>query len=275
MIDNINNRMEVSIPAASIWSTVLTGADVQRATGVASVLVFWQAASTVGLNSYYVSSPLAVAGEIVQWVETGYIWPHLLATVSNMLAGFVLAAVIATLFALLVASSTLLGRVFSPLVFVAYSTPKVVLAPLLILWVGIGRPPVIILGFIASFFVVFFNVYSGVRNVPQAYINSAAILGASAWTTAFKFRLPAAAPFVLSGLHQGLLYAFHGVILGEMTASDTGIGYVIIYSATAMDSTGVIAGLAVIGAISYVLARLLKGGLERSVAPAIDAGPVA
>jgi NitT/TauT family transport system permease protein len=249
--------------------------DIQRALGLVAVLAFWQAASTVQLNSYYVSSPLAVAGEIVRWAETGYLWPHMLATISATLAAFLLAAVVATSFALVTASSRLLGRVFSPLVFVAYSTPKVVLAPLLILWVGVGRPPVIILGFVTSFFVVFFNVFSGLRNVPQVYINSAAILGANAWTTAVKFRLPAAAPFVLNGLHQGLMYAFHGVILGEMTASDTGIGYVIIYSATAMDSTGVLAGLAVIGAISYGLVRLLKGGVERGLAPATDAGPVA
>jgi NitT/TauT family transport system permease protein len=250
-------------------------AGLQRAAGVAAVLALWQAASAVGLNSYYVSSPLAIVRQVALWVATGYLWPHLLATVLSTLAAFVLAAVVATLFALLTAVSDLASRVFSPLVFVAYSTPKVVLAPLLILWVGIGRPPVIILGFIASFFVVFFNVFSGVRNVPHAYINTAAILGAKAWTTAIKFRLPAAAPFVLSGLHQGLIYAFHGVILGEMTSSDTGIGYVIIYSATAMDSTGVFAGLAVIGAISYCLVGLLRGAVERGVAPITDMGPVA
>lgn len=133
----------------------------------------------------------------------------------------------------------------------------------------------IILAFVASFFVVFFNVYSGVRSVPQSYLNSAAILGAGPWSTAFKFRLPAAAAFVLSGLHQGLIYAFHGVILGEMTCSDTGMGYVVIYSATAMDSSAVIAALTIIGAISYALLRVLQGGIERDVVPAIDAGPIA
>jgi NitT/TauT family transport system permease protein len=271
--------MTQALPMSDVATTLswrrLRHPELQRAAGVLAVLVIWQVGSEFGLNSYYVSSPLAVGGQVLLWIETGYIWPHLLATLTNMLSGFVLAAVTATLMALLIGSDDLLGRVFSPLIFVAYSTPKVVLAPLLILWVGIGRPPVIILGFIASFFVIFFNVYSGVRNVPQEYINSAAILGANAWTTAFKFRLPAAAPFVFSGLHQGLLYAFHGVILGEMTASDTGIGYVVIYSATAMDSSAVIAGLVVIGAISYVLVRVLKGGIERGIAPMIDAGPVA
>lgn len=247
----------------------------QRAIGIAAFVAFWQAAAGFGLNSYYVSSPAAVAGQIAEWIDTAYLWPHLWATLTNMLAGFAAAAISGVLLALLLGSHDFIGRVFSPLIFVAYSTPKVVLAPMLILWVGIGRPPVVILTFIASFFVIFFNVHSGVRNVPQAYLNSAAMLGAGAFTTAFKFRLPAAAPFVLAGLHQGLIYAFHGAILGEMTASDTGMGYVLIYSATAMDSTALIAALTVVGALSYVLVQLLLGSVERGIAPAADAGPVA
>lgn len=256
--------MRVHAPAAP--------ADLQRAIGIIVILVTWQLLSGIGLNSYYVSSPLAVAAQLVQWIKSGYIWPHLLATLSNMLTGFVIAAALAVALALALGSHDLLGRLFSPLIFVAYSTPKVVLAPLLIVWIGIGRPAVVTLAFVSSFFVVFFNAHEGIRRAPQAYINTAAILGAGAWTTATKFRLPAAAPFLLTGLHQGLVYAFHGAILGEMTASDTGIGYVIIYSATAMDSTAVLAALVVIGAVSYVLVRLIRGGLDRSGVAAVNAG---
>lgn len=244
------------------WSAAFSSASLQRAAGVATVLLLWQIASAFGLNSYYISSPSAIAVQILQWIGSGYLWPHLLATLIDMTTGFVLAASAGVLLALLLVSSDVLGRMFAPLLFVAYSTPKVVLAPLLIIWVGIGRPPVIILAFASSFFVVFFNAYEGLRGVPRAYINTAAILGANRWTTAIKFRLPAAAPFLLSGLHQGLVYAFHGAILGEMIASDTGMGYVIIYSATAMDSTAVLASLAVIGAICYALLRLLEGGFD-------------
>jgi NitT/TauT family transport system permease protein len=245
------------------WSAVFSSVSLSRAVGIATVLAVWQIASAFGLNSYYISSPLAIAEQILQWIESGYIWPHLLATLTNMMSGFALAVVAGVSLALLLSSSDVLGRIFAPLLFVAYSTPKVVLAPLLIIWVGIGRPPVIILAFASSFFVVFFNAYEGLRRVPQAYLNTAAIFGANHWTTAIKFRLPAAAPFLLSALHQGLIYSFHGAILGEMTASDTGIGYVIIYSATAMDSTAVLAGLAIIGAVSYVLVRFLKSGFDR------------
>lgn len=248
---------------AAPWSVTSSSVHLHRAVGMGVVLILWQLASAFGLNSYYISSPLAIAGRILQWIESGYIWPHLLATLTSMTVGYALAALAAVSLALLLGSSDLLGRIFAPLLFAAYSTPKAVLVPLLIVWVGIGRPPVIVLAVVSSFFVIFFNAYEGIRGVPQAYINTAAILGANRWTTAIKFRLPAAAPFLLSGLHQGLIYAFHGVVLGEMTASDTGIGYIIIYSATAMDSTAVLAALAVIGAISYALVCLIKGGFDQ------------
>jgi NitT/TauT family transport system permease protein len=247
----------------------------QRAASIVALIALWQAASAVGLNSYFVSSPSEVVLKLWAWIASGEIWPHLFATVTNMMIGFVFAAIAAVGLSLLFSSNRLVEKVFSPLLFVAFSTPKIVMAPILMLWVGIGQPSVVILAFIAAFFTIFFNINAGVRSVPDAYLNTAAILGASPLTTALKFRLPAAAPFILAGLHQGLIYAFHGAILGEMTASDTGIGYLIIYGATSQDSTQVIAGLTVIGAVSYFLLRLINLAAERGVAPATDAGPVA
>jgi len=227
-------------------------------TGFLALVAIWQVASNFGMNSYYVSSPTEVLLLVYDWVATGYIWPHLSSTLLNTAIGFLLAASIALGLAIVITSSRFWERVFSPLLFLAYSTPKIVLAPVLILWMGVGRPPVLALSFIAGFFVIFFNAQSGLRNVPRIYTDTAAILGANRFDTAFKFRLPAAASYIGAGLHQGLIYAFHGVILGEMTASNTGLGYIIIYSATSMDSTAVIAGLVVLATVTFVLIRLLR-----------------
>jgi NitT/TauT family transport system permease protein len=248
---------------------------VQRALAGLAFLALWQAASRVGSNNYYVSSPVAVGTQLVQWVGQGSIWGYLLSTLSDTLTGFVLAACVAIPLALLLASSRFLTRVFMPFVFVMVSTPKVIVAPMLILWVGTGNPPVIALSFVSAFFLIFLNVESGLSNVPQAYLTTAAILGAGRWTTAIKFRLPAAAPFIATGLHQGLIYAFHGAVLGEMTASNNGLGYLIVYSATAADSTAVIAGLAVVGLISYLLISVLRAGMSRGMASATEMESVA
>ncbi len=108
---------------------------------------------------------------------------------------------------------------------------------------------------------VFFNVLSGIRAVSSAHLNLAAILGAGPRTT-LKFRVPAA-PSACDPDFFELIYAFHGAILGEMTASNTGIGYVVVYAATGMDSTAVLAALCVMGAFSYVLISGLETCMNR------------
>lgn len=224
------------------------------------LLVVWQVAAKTVVNPYFISTPIDVSRTLVSMAEGGDLWRHLLSTLTTTAIGFVTASIAGVGLALLLGSSQFLDRTLGPFIFVAFSMPKVVLAPLLLLWLGVGKPPAIALAFITSFFLVFYNVLSGVRQVTDAYLNAAAVMGASRWQTAFKIRLPAAAPFIATGLHQGLIYAFHGAILGEMTASNTGMGYLIIYAATSMDSNTVIAALIVIGAISYALVGLLRFG---------------
>jgi NitT/TauT family transport system permease protein len=132
-----------------------------------------------------------------------------------------------------------------------------VLAPALVVWLGIGQLPAIVLSAVTAFFLVFFNLYLGLKNVPQIYNNTAALMGASAWDAALKFRLPAASAYLLTGIKQGLIYAFHGTLVGEMTSSDTGMGYLILFAGSKMDSTGVMAGLCIVGILAVLLTRVL------------------
>jgi NitT/TauT family transport system permease protein len=228
-----------------------------QAIALALVLIGWQIGAGIGLSAYYLSTPVQVAEQIYAWLLSGYLWPHLLATLESTVTGFLIASVAGICLALAMASSPRAAKIVEPLFFAAFSTPKIVIAPLLILWVGVGHLPVIALATLSSFFIIFYGAYGGLRDVSRSYIDTAAVLGAGRWTTAFQFRLPAAGPHILSGLQQGLIYAFHGAILGEMTASDTGMGYVIVYGATSMDSSAVLAALVVIGAVSFGLIQLL------------------
>lgn len=228
-----------------------------------ALLAIWQiAAAYLSGIAYYVSAPYAIGKQIAGWFASGYIWPHLLSTLDTTLSGFLLAAVLGVVLAVVIGSVRFADRVFSPLIFIAYATPKVVLAPVLILWVGVGKPPAIILAFLTAFFMVFFNVLNGIRQVSPAHLNLAALLGAGPVMTAWKFRVPAAAPSIATGLQQGLVYAFHGAMLGEMTASNRGIGYLVVLAATGMDANAVIAALCVIGALSYLLIVGLEGALR-------------
>ena len=239
-----------------------------------ALLLLWQAAGTSTTTAYYVSSPTSVLAKLWDWISDGEIFVHLVSTASATLGGFAIAVVAGLAAALVFASQPTLGRVFEPFFFAAFSTPKVVIAPLLILWVGVGQLPVISLAAVSSFFIVFYGAYGALRDTPTIFVDTAAVFGAGALRTALQFRLPAAAPFILAGLQQGLVYAFHGAILGEMTASDTGLGYLVIYSATAQDASAVLASLAIIGLISTALVHALNRA-TRALSTSIPAEAIA
>ena len=228
----------------------------------AGILLLWQLGSGTVLNSYYLSTPAAVVRQIAAWAADGSLWPSLAATLLTTAAGFAAAAVVAIPLALLISGSPFLDDVFSPFIFAAYSMPKIVLAPALILWLGIGQAPAIVLSAVTAFFLIFFNLYLGLKGIPRVYADTAALLGASALDTAFKFRLPAAAPYLAVGLSQGIIFAFHGTIVGEMTASNTGIGYLIVFAGSKMDSTGVMAGICIVAILSVLMISSLHRALR-------------
>jgi NitT/TauT family transport system permease protein len=235
---------------------------VQQLLLLLGIAALWQGVSGTLTNAYYLSTPAAVAGQIATWVSDGTLWPHLGATLATTLIGFGVAAAVALPLALIVNERPFLDRVLSPFIFAAYSMPKIVLAPALVVWLGIGQLPAIVLSAVTAFFLVFFNLHLGLKNVPQIYDDTAALMGASAWDRALKFRLPAASVYLLTGIKQGLIYAFHGTLVGEMTSSDTGMGYLILFAGSKMDSTGVMAGLCIVGVLAVVLTRVLAFMLQ-------------
>lgn len=240
------------------WKDLQRSVLLRQSLVTGAILLLWQMGSGTVLNAYYLSTPAAVVRQIAAWIADGSLWPNLAATLITTAVGFTAAAMVAIPLALLISGSSFLDEVFSPFIFAAYSMPKIVLAPALILWLGIGQAPAIVLSAVTAFFLVFFNLYLGLETIPRIYADTAALMDASPLDTAFKFRLPAAARYLAVGLSQGIIYAFHGTVVGEMTASNTGIGYLIIFAGSKMDSTGVMAGICIVAILAvsmiYVLA---------------------
>jgi NitT/TauT family transport system permease protein len=234
---------------------------VQQVIVLLAIVAAWQAVSGPVINSYYLSTPAAVFAQIARWIADGTLWLHLVATLATTSLGFGIAAAVAIPLALFVNHKPFVDRVLSPFIFAAYAMPKIVLAPALILWLGIGQLPAITLSAVTAFFLVFFNLYLGLKNVPRIYNDTAALMGASALDTALKFRLPAASAYLATGISQGLIYAFHGTLVGEMTSSNTGMGHLILFAGSKMDSTGVMAGLCVVGLLAAMLTRALAYAL--------------
>jgi NitT/TauT family transport system permease protein len=226
----------------------------------AAILGAWQLASGRLVDTIFLSSPVLVAQRLVELFVTGEIFMHLRATVTAVVQGYVTGALVGIGLGFATGRSAVLSQTLEPFLMAFYSIPKMALAPLFVIWLGIGLASKIAIVFISVFFLTFFNTYAGVKGVNEDYVNLARIMRATRGTILFKVILPAAMPSIILGLKMGLPYGIIGAFVGEFIASNRGIGYFILYSSSVFDSTSVFAGvftlLALVVLANWGLSRL-------------------
>lgn len=226
------------------------------------LIAFWQWASGRLVREVYVSKPSAVAARLYELFATGEIVPHLWTTAQELVLGYAtgVAGGVAAGYAL--GRSPRLARVFEPYVMAFYGIPKIALAPLFIIWFGIGPGSKIALAAIMVFFLVFYNVYTGVRAVDREIVNLTLVMGANQRQLTRHVYLPAAAPYVMLGMRLAIPYSVIGVIVGEFTSATQGLGLFIHVASSTYDPAGVFAGIAIL--LAFVLgAGFLAARLER------------
>lgn len=229
----------------------------QAGIGVA-LLLAWHIASGRLIDPFFISSPMAVAVKLWTWITDGTLWFAFSYTFQAMIAGFIVGSLagFGTGFAL--GRSDLLARLFDPYITAVYCMPKIALAPLIILWFGIGIESKIAMAALIVFFLVFLNTFAGVRDVNPLYLQVTGIMGASRTQQLRYVVLPSAAAWVLTGLKVSVPYALIGAVVGELISSNRGIGFLIGQAAGLFDTAGVFAGLAVLAATGIVLNAGLK-----------------
>jgi NitT/TauT family transport system permease protein len=227
-----------------------------------AILVFWQWASGRLIKEIYVSKPTAVAARLYELFASGEIYPHLWTTGEELVLGYVIGVAGGILGGYALGRSPRLANVFEPYVMGFYGIPKIALAPLFIIWFGIGIGSKVALAAIMVFFLVFYNVYTGVRSVDRELINLSLVMGANQRQLTYHVYLPAAAPFVLLGMRMAVPYSVIGVIVGEFTSSISGLGLFIHEASSTYDPAGVFAGITIL--LLFVIgANFLAGRLER------------
>ena len=227
-----------------------------------AILVFWQWASGRLIKEIYVSKPTAVAVRLYELFASGEIYPHLWTTGQELVLGYVIGVGGGILAGYALGRSPRLANIFEPYVMGFYGIPKIALAPLFIIWFGIGIGSKVALAAIMVFFLVFYNVYTGVRSVDRELVNLALVMGANQRQLTYHVYLPAAAPFVLLGMRMAVPYSVIGVIVGEFTSSISGLGLFIHEASSTYDPAGVFAGIAIL-LVFVVGANFLAGRLER------------
>lgn len=234
----------------------------QAALGVA-VLAAWQTLADAGaLDKFFFSRPSDVALRLAEWFRTGFVWMHLAVTLEEAALAFLIggSAGVAGGFAL--ARVPLAGALLDPYIRVLNALPRVVLAPIFLLWFGLGIWSKVALGVTVVFFIVFYNTHRGVRDVDPVLIQNARMLGASEWQLARHVLIPSALTWVFSSLHTSIGFSMIAVVVGEYLGSSRGMGYLIAQAEGVFDTTGVFAGMAVLSA-SVLLVGWGVGRLER------------
>lgn len=243
---------------------------------LAALLLFWEFSSGRLIESYLVSSPTKVATTFWEWVMDGRLFYHAGITALEAVLGFLLGALAGMTAGVILGRAKELADLLNPFIVAFYSIPKVALAPLFIIWFGIGIEMKILLTATIVFFLVFLNTFTGVRGVSPELISILRLMGANERQVLRKVVLPSAVVWVFTGLRLSVPYAMIGAIVGEMIAANRGLGYLLQHSSSQFNTAGVFAALVAIiamsamlnGAVSYVAELVMpwnKASKEREV----------
>ena len=214
------------------------------------------------LPPFFFSNPLDVGRRILRWFLEGTIWRHLWITLSEAMLAFVIGSVGGVLVGFWFARRPLLAAIFDPYVKMANALPRVVLAPIFTLWFGLGISSKVALGVTLVFFIVFFNVYQGVKEVSLTVLSNARMLGMSERQLMRHVYWPSALSWMFSSLHTSVGFAVVGAVVGEYLGSAAGLGYLIQQAEGVFDVAGVFAGMVVL-AVFVVAIDLVVTGIER------------
>jgi ABC-type nitrate/sulfonate/bicarbonate transport system permease component len=234
------------------------------ALGLALFLAVWQlSVPLVGLGPYFYPSPLDVAAAAVELVVKGILPVYLLDSLGRYAAGVVIGASLGVAAGVLVGLSRTASRLLGPLINFLFAIVEVAWIPIFVIWFGYGLKTILLALTYVVFFPVLYNTLSGVRTVPQVYVNAVRSLGGGRLAVIREVILPAALPSIMTGLRVGAGFAFRGLVFAEIIAAKTGIGYLIFEGAANQQTAKTIVGMIVMGLLWLLLDRCYLKPFER------------
>ncbi|HTR86839.1 MAG TPA: ABC transporter permease [Reyranella sp.] len=239
------------------------------------LVLMWHALTAPGLippfffekdnqAAFFFGEPIKVFWIIVDWFISREIFVHLGVTLLETVLGFAIGALFGLVIGLWLALFKTASSVLEPYIKGFNSMPRVVLAPIFAVWFGLGIWSKVALGVTLVFFVVFFNVYQGVREVSPVLLANARMLGASRWQLLRSVYVPSAMSWVFASLHNAVGLAFVGAVVGEYLGSSQGVGYLILQAEGTFDINTVFAGIVVLTVFALLLDAVV-GAIERSL----------
>jgi len=197
----------------------------------AVLLAIWELAGRAGmLNPLYVPSPSRIGAALIELFADGRIWPHLGATFSAALGGLALGIVVGIVLGVVAALVPFIAELLEPVMTVLNAIPRVILAPLFVIWLGIGLASKVALSFILVAVLIFFTVFTGIRQVYRRLVERVVTLGGDRWALVRHVYLPSVTAWVLGNLKIAVGFAFTGACVGEFVAATRGLGYLLSFA---------------------------------------------
>ena len=235
----------------------------RRLIALALVLALWEAAGRAGLlNPLFAPSPSRVWVALVELFADGRIWPHLEATFSAALGGLALGIVVGVVLGVTAALVPLVAELLEPVMSVLNAIPRVILAPLFVIWLGIGIASKVALSFILVAVLIFFTVYTGIRQVDRKLVERVVTLGGNRLALVRHVYLPSVTAWVLGNLKVAVGFAFTGACVGEFVAATHGLGYLLSFAQSTYNAALMFALILLI-LIVVMLIFVIAGRLER------------
>jgi NitT/TauT family transport system permease protein len=220
-------------------------------------LGLWEILSGRAFNAFWLSKPSLIVERIFEMAVKGKLWFHLSVTLEEAIVGLIIGMVGGTLLGILIANSGIFERWIYPYIMAVYSLPRVSLAPLFIVWFGIGMSSKILMVVAMVIFVAFYNAFEGMRNIDKDLVDMMNTYKASKMQKLRWVVLPSITVWILTSLRLNIGMALIGSVIAELVGANRGLGYYITYSSGMLDTTGIFTGLVLIMLIAIVLEQIV------------------
>lgn len=224
-----------------------------------AVLVGWEVLVRVHvIDEFFFPLPSEIFQTMWVWIASGYVFPHLWVTIQESLLAFVVGSAAGLLLGFALARVGFLERLFQPFLQMFNALPRVVLAPIFLLWFGLGIWSKVAFGFTLVFFIVFFNTLEGVKSVDRVLVDNARMLGATERQLLRHVFIPSALTWIFSSLHISVGFAITGAVVGEYLGASAGVGYAIAQAQGVFDTKGVFAGMFILMIVVLIVDLLVN-----------------
>ncbi len=222
-------------------------------------LSLWEILAVTGiLNPFYSSQPSLILKDLPDFYSNGGMVMHTKVTLSEALWGLLFGSIAGIVVGFILGLINILGKVLEPLITALYGIPKLALAPIFVLWFGLGIESKVIMSGLLVFFLVFFSTYGGINSVDRNIITSVRLMGATQMQLIVKVILPACIPWILAGIRGGLGASLIGAIVGEYMGASAGLGWMISYATSFFQVDRVMSCIFILFFIGIVFNMALK-----------------